>query len=150
MPDCWTSSTTSQTGPATYRSSCWPSHGRSSRNRGRAGAPAATAPPSRSIHWMPPRWTAWSRPSCPGCPRRRGNYGSTQTPLRQVAYDTLSRRDRKARHLPVAAPLRAPFAGDGDEVIDVVARHYQDALAAVPGDPDTEEIRAEAIAALVR
>ncbi|MDT4935703.1 MAG: hypothetical protein QOK11_3595, partial [Pseudonocardiales bacterium] len=76
---------------------------------------------------------------------QRGNYGFTQNLLRQVAYDTLSRRDRKARHLTVAAHLRATFAGDGDEVIDVVARHYQDALAAVPGDPDTEEIRAEAI-----
>jgi class 3 adenylate cyclase/tetratricopeptide (TPR) repeat protein len=81
---------------------------------------------------------------------QRGNYGFTQNLLRQVAYDTLSRRDRKARHLTVAGHLRATFAGDGDEVIDVIARHYQDALAAVPGDPDTEDLRAEAIAALVR
>jgi hypothetical protein len=62
----------------------------------------------------------------------------------------LSRRDRKARHLAVAAHLRATFAGDGDEVIDAVAHHYQDALAAVPDDPDAERIRSEAVAALVR
>jgi class 3 adenylate cyclase/tetratricopeptide (TPR) repeat protein len=80
----------------------------------------------------------------------RGSYGFTQNLLRQVAYDTLSRHDRKARHLTVAAHLRATFAGDGDEVIDVIARHYQDALAAVPGGSDTEEIRVQAIAALVR
>jgi hypothetical protein len=51
--------------------------------------------------------------------------------LRQVAYDTLSRRDRKSRHLVVAAHLRAAFAGDREEVADVIARHYLDA---VPGD----------------
>ena len=56
--------------------------------------------------------------------------------LRQVAYDTLSRRDRKARHLKVAAHLRAAFPGDGEEVADVIARHYLDALDAVPDDPD--------------
>ena len=70
--------------------------------------------------------------------------------LRQVAYDTLSRRDRKARHLAVAAHLRAVFAGDGDEVAEVIARHYLDALDAVPGDPDAGQIRGQAIAALTR
>jgi hypothetical protein len=40
----------------------------------------------------------------------RGNYGFTQNLLRQVAYDTLSRRDRKGRHLKVAAPGRWPPA----------------------------------------
>ena len=39
----------------------------------------------------------------------RGNYRFTQELLRQVAYDTLSRRDRKSRHLAVAAHLRATF-----------------------------------------
>ena len=80
----------------------------------------------------------------------RGSYRFAQNLLGKVAYETLSRRDRKARHLAVAAHLRATFAGDGDEVIDAVAHHYQDALAAVPDDPDTEQIRSEAVAALVR
>ena len=80
----------------------------------------------------------------------RGSYRFAQNLLAQVAYETLSRRDRKARHLAVAAHLRATFAGDGDEVIDAVAHHYQDALAAVPDDPDAEQIRSEAVAALVR
>src|SRR6516162_1823018 len=70
--------------------------------------------------------------------------------LRQVAYDTLSRRDRKSRHLAVAAHLRVVFPGDGDEVTDVIARHYLDALQAVLGDPDTAQIRGQAISALVR
>jgi tetratricopeptide (TPR) repeat protein len=50
----------------------------------------------------------------------------------------------------VAAHLRATFANDGEEVADVIARHYLDALAAVPDDPDTAQIREEALAALVR
>jgi tetratricopeptide (TPR) repeat protein len=80
----------------------------------------------------------------------RGSYRFSQQMLRQVAYDTLSRRDRKARHLKVAVHLHAAFPGDGEEVTDVIARHYLDALEAVPGDPDASQIRAQAISALIR
>ena len=80
----------------------------------------------------------------------RGSYGFAQNMLRQVAYDTLSRRDRKERHLKVAAHLRAVFPGDGEEVAEVIARHYLDALGAIPDAPDAREIRAQAIAALTR
>jgi predicted ATPase len=80
----------------------------------------------------------------------RGSYQFAQQMLRQVAYDTLSRRDRKTRHLAVAAHLRAAFPGDGEEMADVIARHYLDALHAVPDDPDAAQIRGEAITALVR
>ena len=38
----------------------------------------------------------------------RGPYRFAQKMLAQVAYETLSRRDRKARHLAVAAHLRVP------------------------------------------
>jgi class 3 adenylate cyclase/predicted ATPase len=80
----------------------------------------------------------------------RGSYQFTQNMLRQVAYDTLSRRDRKARHLTVAAHLRQAFPGDGEEVAEVIARHYLDALDAVPDDGDAGQIRGQAIAALTR
>ena len=80
----------------------------------------------------------------------RGSYRFAQDMLRQVAYDTLSRRDRKARHLTVAAHLRQAFPGDGEEVAEVIARHYLDALEAVPDDPDTAQIRGQAISALIR
>jgi class 3 adenylate cyclase len=80
----------------------------------------------------------------------RGSYGFAQNMLRQVAYDTLSRRDRKARHLAVAGYLRTAFPGDGEEVAEVIARHYLDALDAVPADPDAGDIRGQAIAALTR
>jgi predicted ATPase len=80
----------------------------------------------------------------------RGSYQFAQQMLRQVAYDTLSRRDRKTLHLAVAAHLRTAFAGDGEEVGDVIARHYLDALEAVPDAPDAAQIRGQAIAALIR
>ena len=80
----------------------------------------------------------------------RGSYGFAQDMLRQVAYDTLSRRDRKMRHLQVAAHLRAVFPGDGEEVADVIARHYLDAMEAIPDEPDTGQIRGQAVQALVR
>ena len=80
----------------------------------------------------------------------RGSYRFAQDMLRQVAYDTLSRRDRKSRHLAVAAHLRKAFANDGEEVADVVARHYLDALAAVPDDGDAPQLRGLAAGALVR
>ena len=80
----------------------------------------------------------------------RGSYRFAQQMLRQVAYDTLSRRDRKARHLAVAAHLRAAFPADGEEVTDVIARHYLDALEAVPGDADDAQIRGQAITTLIR
>ena len=80
----------------------------------------------------------------------QGSYRFAQEMLRQVAYETLSRRDRKARHLAVAAHLQTALPREGEEVVDVVARHYLDALAAVPGDDDTGEIRELAVAALSR
>ena len=81
---------------------------------------------------------------------QRGNYGFSHDMLRQVAYDTLSRHDRKTRHLAVADHLRTAFAGDGEEVADVIARHYLDALAAVPDDPDVQGVRQRAVAALIK
>jgi tetratricopeptide (TPR) repeat protein len=80
----------------------------------------------------------------------RGSYRFAQDMLRQVAYGTLSRRDRKARHLAVAAHLRQAFPGDGEEVAEVIARHYLDALQAVPEDGDTAQIRGQAVGTLVR
>jgi class 3 adenylate cyclase/predicted ATPase len=80
----------------------------------------------------------------------KGSYGFAQNMLRQVAYDTLSRRDRKAGHLAVAAHLRQAFPGDGEEVAEVIARHYLDAMEAVPDDADAGQIRGQAIGALTR
>jgi tetratricopeptide (TPR) repeat protein len=80
----------------------------------------------------------------------RGQYAFTQTLLRQVAYDTLSRRDRKARHVAVAEHLRRTFPDDGAEVCEVIAQHYLDAYNAVPDDADADELRAQASATFAR
>ena len=79
-----------------------------------------------------------------------GEYRFSQDLLRQVAYETLSRRDRKALHLAVAEHLRRVFPGDGDEMSDAVAHHYLDAMDAVPDATDVADIRAQAIAMLTR
>ena len=76
---------------------------------------------------------------------QRGDHRFTQEMLRQVAYATLARRDRKARHLAAAEYLRSTFADDGEEVMDIVARHYLDALEAVPADVGTAQLRDLAI-----
>jgi class 3 adenylate cyclase/tetratricopeptide (TPR) repeat protein len=81
---------------------------------------------------------------------QRGSYQFTHHLLRQVAYETLARRDRKARHLAVAAYLRQAYPGDGEEVADVIARHYLDALNAVPEAADTAEIHDQAVTSLIR
>src|SRR3954451_2512861 len=70
--------------------------------------------------------------------------------VRQVAYDTPSRRERKSRHLEVADHLARTFAEGGEEVSEVIAQHLLDALTAVPDDVDVPEIRERAIDALVR
>lgn len=78
----------------------------------------------------------------------RGQFAFVQTLLRQVAYDTLSRRERKARHLAVAEHLASMLGAE--EIADVVAGHLVDALEAVPGDPDVPELRSRAAASLTR
>jgi class 3 adenylate cyclase/tetratricopeptide (TPR) repeat protein len=80
----------------------------------------------------------------------RGQYVFAQSLLRTVAYDMLSKGERKARHLLVAAHLRSAFENDGEDVSEVIAAHYRDALLAAESDPDADEIRREALAAYGR
>src|SRR5437899_5975758 len=65
----------------------------------------------------------------------RGQYGFLQDLVRHVAYETLSKRERRARHLAAAAHLSAAFAADEDEVVEVIASHYLAAHEAGPGAP---------------
>ena len=77
-----------------------------------------------------------------------GQYVFAQTLLRSVAYDMLSRHERKPRHLAIATHLRA--IADGDELAEVIAAHLLDAYRAATGDPDEDALRIEALAALRR
>jgi len=77
----------------------------------------------------------------------RQQLGFPQDLLRRVAYETLSVRDRKTRHLAAAAYL----ARDADdEIAAVLAAHYLDAYRLGPNEPDAGELRARATEALVR
>ena len=79
-----------------------------------------------------------------------GQYAFTQSLLCQVAHDTLSRRDRKTRHLAVATHLRDTFPDDGADVVEVIAQHYLEAYRAAPDATDSREIAAEAVIAFTR
>ena len=77
-----------------------------------------------------------------------GQYGFLQDLVRRVAYETLSRHDRKSRHLAAADQLSASLGEE--EVAEVVASHLLAAYEAVPGADDAEELKGRATEALVR
>jgi len=79
-------------------------------------------------------------PRSPG----RGQYGFLQDLLRQVAYETLSRRDRRTRHLAAAATLEHAWQGGERDVADVLANHYVQAYRADPAAADVEAIKVRA------
>jgi class 3 adenylate cyclase/tetratricopeptide (TPR) repeat protein len=78
-----------------------------------------------------------------------GQYGFLQDLVRHVAYETLSRHERRTRHLAAAEYLRSAFP-DEDEIAEVVASHYVDAFEANPDAPDADDVRRSAHEALVR
>ena len=80
----------------------------------------------------------------------RGQYSFLQDVVRRVAYETISKKDRKAKHLAAARFLSSIWSGEEDEIVEVVAAHYLDAYEAAPSDPDAEEIRDKAREMLVR
>jgi class 3 adenylate cyclase/tetratricopeptide (TPR) repeat protein len=79
----------------------------------------------------------------------RGQYGFLQDLVRKVAYETLSKKERKARHLAAAAFIEQGWAGEEDEIVEVVAAHYLAAYEASPEAPDAQEVRAKARERLV-
>jgi predicted ATPase/class 3 adenylate cyclase len=74
----------------------------------------------------------------------RGQYGFLQALIQRVAYETLSRRDRKALHLAAAHFLEQNAGVDPDEIAEVIAAHYRDADSADPDAEDARDIRAQA------
>ena len=80
----------------------------------------------------------------------RGQYRFSQTLLRTVAYETLSKRERKSKHLAAAHYLSQAFANEGEDVAEVLAAHYLAAYRSAADDSDAAQLRTEAIAALRR
>lgn len=71
----------------------------------------------------------------------RGQYQFLQDLVKRVAYETLSKRERKARRLAAASFVESSWSGDEDEIVEVVAAHYLEAYKAAPDAPDAHEIR---------
>ena len=74
----------------------------------------------------------------------RGQYTFLQALLRSVAYGTLARRTRKARHVAAAEHLRASWPGELRDVAEVLASHYVEAIRADPEAADAAKLRAAA------
>jgi class 3 adenylate cyclase/tetratricopeptide (TPR) repeat protein len=75
----------------------------------------------------------------------RGQYRFVQGLIREVAYGTLGKRDRRTRHLAVARHYEA--VGD-EELAGVLASHYLEAYRAAPEGPEGEAVAAQARVAL--
>ncbi len=75
----------------------------------------------------------------------RGQFRFVQGLLREIAYGTLARKDRRARHLAAARYFET--LGD-DELAGVLAQHYLDAYRAQPDGPEGAAVAAQARIAL--
>ena len=67
----------------------------------------------------------------------QGQYGFVQGLIAEVAYATLSRRDRSAKHLALARHLESLA---DDELTSLVAAHYVEAHRAAPEGPEADLI----------
>jgi predicted ATPase/class 3 adenylate cyclase len=112
---------------------------------GLAGAPAEELGPLLSGLVRKEVLGVQSDPRSP----ERGQYGFLQDLVRHVAYETLSKRERKLRHLAAAEHLEAAFS-ELDEVAEILASHYLAAFEAAPEADDAEAIRAKAREMLAR
>jgi class 3 adenylate cyclase/tetratricopeptide (TPR) repeat protein len=77
-----------------------------------------------------------------------GQYGFLQDIVRRVAYETLPKRERRAKHLAAAEHLAVTLGED--EVAEVIASHLLEAYRLDPGAPEAESLRTHAYTALLR
>jgi predicted ATPase/class 3 adenylate cyclase len=80
----------------------------------------------------------------------RGQYAFLQDLVRTVAYETLTKRDRKEKHLAVAGYLLGSWGTEDDEIVEVVASHYFEAYRLGPGAADAGEVKAKARKMMIR
>ena len=74
----------------------------------------------------------------------RGQYVFLQALLHTVAYGTLSRRARKAKHVAAARHLEQTWPGESRDIAEVLASHYLEAIQADPDAQDVADLRASA------
>jgi tetratricopeptide (TPR) repeat protein len=75
----------------------------------------------------------------------RGQYGFVQAVIREVAYSTLARRDRRRLHIAAARHFETL---DDEGIAGVLAEHYLAAYRAQPEGPEGEAVAAQARVAL--
>jgi class 3 adenylate cyclase/tetratricopeptide (TPR) repeat protein len=80
----------------------------------------------------------------------RGQYGFLQDLVRTVAYETLSKKDRRTRHLQAAAYLEQAWGEGEEEIVEVVADHLLQAYRLAPEDEEAEQIKTRARQMLTR
>ncbi len=80
----------------------------------------------------------------------RGQHSFLQDLLRQVAYETLSRKERKTRHVAAASYLEQQWEEGDDELVEIVASHLLSALELDSDAADAPELRTNAEMMLVR
>ncbi|MEA2461612.1 MAG: hypothetical protein QOH90_1789, partial [Actinomycetota bacterium] len=71
----------------------------------------------------------------------RGQYGFLQDLMKRVAYETLSKHERKSRHLAAARYLREAWGEDEDDIVEVIASHFLEAYKAVPDADDASDLK---------
>ena len=77
----------------------------------------------------------------------RGQYGFLQGLIREVAYGTLSKADRRLKHTAVAKHFESL---QDDELVGLVATHYVEAMRATPEGPDADGLGAQVRAQVER
>ena len=75
----------------------------------------------------------------------RGQYAFVQALIREVAYNTLAKRDRKARHLAAARHFESLQT---DELVGALAQHYLAAHESAGEGPEADALAAQARIAL--
>ena len=85
-----------------------------------------------------------SRSTTTGSQRSAASSTSCRGCCATTAYGTLSRRDRKSRHLAAARHLQEAWGDEAPELAEVLAAHFLDAADADPDAADAPQIRAMA------
>ena len=77
----------------------------------------------------------------------RGQFGFVQALVRDVAYNTLSKRDRKVLHLAAGEHF---VSLNDEEIVGATAMHFLDAYRSAPDDPDAAAASTQAAELLQR
>jgi tetratricopeptide (TPR) repeat protein len=74
----------------------------------------------------------------------RGQLGFLQALVQRVAYEAVSRRERRSRHLAAAEFLIRDEGIDPSEIAEVIAAHFLDAFEADERASDADDVKASA------